>query len=295
MELQDVVASYQPQLFALAYRMTGEVAVSEDIVQESLVNWVTVPHEDVQHPQAYLAKMVINRSLNHLAAVKRQREAYRGTWLPEPVVNQEFRQIEARIDVSYGFMLLLEKLTPTERAVFLLKESFDVEYAELAGLLELTEANSRQLYHRAKEKLAGAKKRFPLDPKQQQALQHAFLMASHTGDINPFVQLLKEDIVVYSDGGGKVTAALNPVMGISHVTAFLSGLARKSWPIRDWQFVTVNGGVGALLFNKETGALDSVMAVDLDGDQISAVYIVRNPDKLPTIPGAEPTRNQQQA
>ncbi|WP_040006799.1 sigma factor-like helix-turn-helix DNA-binding protein [Fibrisoma limi] len=282
MELQDIVISYQPKLFALAYRMTGEVAVSEDIVQESLTNWVILPHEDVQNPLAYLAKTVINRSLNHLAAVKRQREVYKGTWLPEPVVSQDYRRIDAQIDVSYGFMLLLEKLTPTERAVFLLKESFDVEYAELAELLELTEPNSRQLYHRAKEKLAGAKKRFPINSEQQQALQQAFLMASQTGDINPFVRLLKEDIVVYSDGGGKAKAALNPVVGIHHVTAFLNGLARKSWIIRDWQFVEVNGGVGALLFDKETGALDSILIIDLDGDQISNVYIIRNPDKLPT-------------
>jgi RNA polymerase sigma-70 factor (ECF subfamily) len=283
MELKDVVVSYQPQLFALAYRMTGEVAVSEDIVQESLANWLTTSHEGVQNPQAYLAKTVINRSLNHLAAVKRQREVYKGIWLPEPVINQDYRQIEAQMDVSYGFILLLEKLTPTERAVFLLKESFDVEYAELAELLELTEANSRQLYHRAKEKLSGAKKRFPIDSKRQQALINAFSTASQTGDIGAFVQMLKDDIVVYSDGGGKVSAALNPVAGIIHVTAFIGGLLRKSWPTRTWQFAEVNGGVGILFFNEETGALDSVLSIDLDGDQVSNLYIIRNPDKLPNI------------
>lgn len=280
MEIQDVVLNYQPQLFALAYRMTGEVAVSEDIVQESLVNWATHPHPHVKNPQAYLAKAVINRSLNHLAAVKRQREAYKGTWLPEPIIHENYRPVEAALDVSYGFMLLLETLTPTERAVFLLKESFEVDYAELASLLTITEANSRQLYHRAREKLANVQKRFPIDPQRQRALVNAFSTASQTGDITALVRMLKEDIVIYADGGGKATTALWPLVGIERVTAFISGLAKKNWPFKALQPVMVNDEWGFLLFNRETNALDSVLSIQVDKDIISNLYFVRNPDKL---------------
>ncbi len=281
MTIQDVLVQYQPQLFALAYRMTGEVAVSQDIVQESLVHWTTRPHEDVKNPQAYLAKAVTNRSLNHLAAIKRQREAYKGAWLPEPIIQQEHHRVEAALDVSYGLLLLLATLTPAERAVFLLKESFDVDYAELADLLTLSEANCRQLYHRARQKMANTQKRFSVDLTRQQALVHAFARASQTGDIDALVRLLKEDIVIYADGGGKATTALRPLVGLSRVTAFLKGLVQNGWPLRASSLLSVNGDWGVLLFNPDTGALDSVVSIQADEESISRLYFVRNPDKLP--------------
>lgn len=280
MEIQDVILTYQPMLFALAYRMTGEIAVSEDIVQESLVNWAIHPPIEVRNPKAYLAKSVINRSLNHLATVKRQRLAYKGTWLPEPIIHENYRPVEAALDVSYGLMLLLEKLTPTERAVFLLKESFEVAYAELAELLNITQANSRQLYHRAQKQLTNVQKRFPIDPQRQVALVNAFSTASQTGDISTLVQMLKEDIVIYADGGGKAVAALRPLVGIERVTAFINGLAKKSWPFYTSKPVMVNDEWGFLLFSQETNALDSVMIIQADEDGIACLYFVRNPDKL---------------
>ncbi len=292
MEIQDILVRYQPQLVALAYRMTGEIAVSEDIVQESLVHWATHPREDVKNPPAYLAKAVINRSLNHLAAVRRQREAYKGTWLPEPIIHQDHRRVEAAIDVSYGLMILLEKLTPTERAVFLLKESFDVDYAELADLLATTEANSRQLYHRAKQRLANVPNRFAIDPARQLALANAFAAASQTGDISALVRLLNEDIVIYADGGGKAVAALRPLVGIERVTAFINGLVKKNGFLSVSQPVLINGEWGFLLFNPETSALDSVLSIHADADGISRLYFVRNPDKLRDYGRAEDTSPQ---
>ncbi len=282
MTIQDVLVQYQPQLFALAYRMTGEIALSEDIVQESLVHWATRSHEHVKNLPAYLAKAVTNRSLNHLAARKRQREAYKGTWLPEPIIQPEHRRVDAALDVSYGLLLLLTTLTPTERAVFLLRESFDVDYAELADLLTLTEANCRQLYHRARQKMATAtQKRFPVDPARQQALVNAFARASQTGDIDALVRLLNEDIVIYADGGGKATTALRPLVGRSQVTAFLKSLVQNGWPLRVSSLLTVNGDWGFVLFNPDTGALDSALSIQADDDGISRLYFVRNPDKLP--------------
>lgn len=275
---QQGVLHLQPQLFALAYRMTGEIAVSEDIVQESITNWVTHPNEHVQDPQAYLAKSVINRSLNHLAAIKRQREAYKGTWLPEPIVQTDTHRIEAAIDVSYG--LLLATLTPTERAVFLLKESFEIAYVELASQLSLTQANCRQLFHRARQKLATPQKRFPVDPEQQYSLVQAFVAASHTDNIDALVRLLNQDIVIYADGGGKATAALRPFVGLAQVTAFLKGLVQKGWHLGISPLVWVNGKWGLLLFNANTGQLDSVVSIQTDEVGISHLYFVRNPDKL---------------
>lgn len=276
-----MVSQYQPQLFALAYRMTGEVAVSEDIVQDALVHWATRPHEDVKNPPAYLAKAVTNRSLNHLAARKRQREAYKGTWLPEPIIQPDHHRVDAALDVSYGLLLLLATLTPTERAVFLLKESFEVDYAELADLLTLTEANCRQLYHRARQKMVDTQKRFSVDPARQQALVNAFATASQTGDIDALVRLLKEDIVIYADGGGKVTTALRPLVGRSPVTSFLKALVQNGWPLRVSSLLSVNGDWGFVLFNPDTGLLDSVLSIQADEDGISRLYFVRNPDKLP--------------
>lgn len=279
--IEDVLSSYQPQLFALAYRMTGEVAVSEDIVQETLIHWATRPNGDVKNPKAYLAKAVTNRSLNHLAALKRQREAYKGTWLPEPIIQPQQHRVEAALDVSYGLLLLLATLSPAERAVFLLKESFDVDYAELADLLTATEANCRQLYHRAKQKMANTQKRFSVDRVRQEALVQAFVTASQTGNIDALVGLLNEDIVIYADGGGKATTALRPLVGLARVTAFLQSLVQNGWPLQPSPLLSVNGDWGFVLFNPDTGALDSVLSIEADDEGISRLFFVRNPDKLP--------------
>lgn len=286
MTITDTIIEYGPQLFKLAYRMTGERAVSEDIVQESLIHYASLPKQHVQAVQAYLSKMVTNRCLNHLAATRRQREAYKGPWLPEPIISQAYNQLEAAIDISYGLMILLGKLSPAERAVFLLKESFHIEYGELAETLGLTEAHSRQLYHRAKDKLTATKKRFPLHAVHHGQLVTAFTHASQTGNLKDLIALLQEDIILYSDGGGKVAAALHPLLGLARVSLFLKGLFQKYLPLFHFQFTMINGGPGLLLFDKATHTLNSVMAFDLSKAGVEGIYIVRNPDKLLSIIGA---------
>lgn len=279
MTVSEIATTYRPTLFSIAYRMTGEVMISEDIVQDVLLNWVNRSSEGVQDAKAYLAKSVTNASLNHLAQVKRQREAYKGLWLPEPVLTGQYA-VDAKLDISYGFMLLLEKLSPMERAVFLLKESFDVTYPELADLFDTTEANTRQLYHRAKEKVSGTNRRFTIDPQQQQALLAAFAKGSETGDIDTLIKLLKSDAVLYSDGGGKAVAALKPLFGRAVIGQFLYSIHAKYGDQLNLRLALVNGEI-ALLFNeKDSPQLSTVMVLEMDETGISSLYSIRNPDKL---------------
>ncbi|GAB4020384.1 sigma-70 family RNA polymerase sigma factor [Spirosoma migulaei] len=279
MTSSDAISTYQPTLFSIAYRMTGEVMVSEDIVQDVFIKWMSRPSDAIQDDKAYLAKSVINASLNYLAQVKRHREAYKGVWLPEPVL-ADSHVSDAKLDISYGFMLLLEKLSPLERAVFVLKESFDFGYPELAQLFDTTDVNCRQLYRRANEKIAGANRRFVIDPTQQQALLDAFSKASETGNIDLLIQLLKADVAVYSDGGGKISAALKPLVGSAIVEQFLRSLTTKQ---RDKLLVRptlVNGELGLVFSQKDTQLLDTVMVIESDPTGISRLYFIRNPDKL---------------
>ncbi|GAB3711651.1 RNA polymerase sigma-70 factor [Spirosoma flavus] len=253
--------------------------VSEDIVQDVLLNWINHTPEGVQHVKAWLARSVINATLNHLDRIKRQREIYKGHWLPEPVLTGH-HAVDARLDISYGFMLLLEKLTPMERAVFVLKESFDVTYAEIAQMFETAEANCRQLYKRAKEKLGSSKRRFSPDPQQQQALLRAFTSATETGNIHDFIQLLKHDVVLYSDGGGKVAAALNTLVGLDVVGHFFRSLDQKFGHNQDTRAVLVNGQVALLITLKDTQQVDTLLILDGDSSGIQQLFAVRNPDKL---------------
>lgn len=279
MPTTDAVNAYRPLLFSIAYRMTGEVMTSEDIVQDTLTNWLSRPSESIQDVKAYLAKSVIHASLNHLNAVKRQREAYKGTWLPEPVVSPH-PVLEARLDISYGLLLLLEKLSPLERAIFLLKESFELTYSELADQFDITEAHCRQLYHRAKEKVAGSGRRFTLDPDQQQTLLDAFSKASATGDIDSLMQLLKTDVVLYSDGGGKVPTAINPLFGRTVVERYLRSILDKRGPHLTARLALINGSIAFLFTDRDTQTLTTVMVLNIDEQGIGHIFSLRNPDKL---------------
>ncbi|GAB2568988.1 sigma factor-like helix-turn-helix DNA-binding protein [Spirosoma areae] len=275
----EVVTTYRPTLVSIAYRMTGEVMVSEDIVQEVLLNWMNKSADGIQDTKAYLAKSVLNASLNHLAQAKRQRELYKGLWLPEPVLAGQ-HALDAKLDISYGFMLLLGKLSPLERAVFVLKESFDVPYPELAQLFDTTEANGRQLYHRAKEKMAATNRRFAPDPEQQQALLQAFATASETGNIDNLIQLLKTDVALYTDGGGKVPAAVKTLFGRVVIDQFLRSLADKYGDQLSVSPALVNGDVALLFIQKDSQLVSTVLVMELDETGIRQLFSIRNPDKL---------------
>ncbi|UFH53310.1 sigma factor-like helix-turn-helix DNA-binding protein [Spirosoma sp. KNUC1025] len=198
---------------------------------------------------------------------------------PEPVLAGQ-QAVDAKLDISYGFMLLLEKLTPMERAVFVLKESFDVSYPELAQFFDTSEANSRQLYHRAKEKIPEANRRFALDPQRQQALLEAFTNASQTGNIDNLIQLLKSDVALYSDGGGKVPAAINPLYGRAVIEQFLRSTNSKFGHQVSVRPALVNGEIALLFTNIDNQAISTVMVLELDETGIRQLFSVRNPDKL---------------
>lgn len=280
MTIEAIVTNYQSKLIALAYRMTGELAASQDMVQDILAEWATEPRVDVHNVPAYISKAVTNRCLNYLSAMKRQRELYKGTWLPEPIISDDIRRFETNVDISYGFMILLGKLTPTERAVFLLRESFDISYDELGVFLDLSTANCRQLYLRSKQRLTKKKKRFPMDWSHHEALLEAFRAATRTGDVDSLAKFLKKNITVYADGGGNVSAATNPVSGILFVTRYIEGLSKKGFLSRSFHPQIVNGNLGFLLYSDSSGQPESVVVLEMEDGLVNQIFVVLNPDKL---------------
>jgi RNA polymerase sigma-70 factor (ECF subfamily) len=273
----------RPLLFSLAYRMLGTRADAEDVVQDAYLRWQSVELEEVRSAKSYLTTIVARLSLDALQSAHRKRETYVGPWLPEPLVEPPGTQpIEMAESLSLAFLHVLESLTPAERVAFLLREVFDADYSEVAAVLATSETNSRQIVARARKSLRERRPRFPIDPERHQSVLREFLAACATGDPAQLVGLLSEDVVVCSDGGGKVPSALIPVTGPDRVSRLLAGLARKGAAGLELHFVDVNGEIGALLL--ADGKPFSVITIDLDPDGlIRGVLIVNNPDKLPHL------------
>lgn len=278
----------RPYLFSVAYRMLGSAAEAEDAVQDCWLRVSSAP-EDLESERAWLTKVITRLCLDRLKAARTQREEYVGAWLPEPVTTSAVESAEdtaARHDsITMAFMVLLEALTPPERAAFLLREVFDVEYDEIAAVLETTPASVRQLVHRARGHVAERRPRFETDRTRQGAIVSRFLAAVRDGNLAGLQQYLKEDIVYTADGGGKARAALRPVHGFETVAQLLVGLWHKAMPSVDpapnaWRvsFDSVNGEPALLVWLHEK--LDSVMVLSFDGDRIAEIHVVRNPEKL---------------
>ncbi|MFN0203041.1 MAG: sigma-70 family RNA polymerase sigma factor [Bacteroidia bacterium] len=267
----------RPKLFALAYRMTGNVAESKDILQEVWANFLENAAQ-VTTPENYLCRAVCNRTMSFLKKQQVIREHYKGIYLPEPIFSETLG-FEVEGDISMGFWLLLEKLNSLERAIFLLRESFDFEYQELAEIFEIQAATCRQHFHRAKEKLASAKKRFSPTSEERKYWLSLFEQASQ-GEIENFIHALKEDVAIYSDGGGKVSAALNPIFGKENCGKMLRGFAQKKGADFEFRLAEINHCPAYLFYDKNSKKLDSVFVIELDNQGITSIYIVRNPDKL---------------
>jgi RNA polymerase sigma-70 factor (ECF subfamily) len=271
----------RPLLFGLAYRMLGMRADAEDVVQEAFLRWQAAPAQEISSPRAYLTTITARLALDQLKSARVKRETYVGTWLPEPLVNHPApEKIELAESLSVAFLHVLESLTPPERAAFLLREVFDAGYDEVAGVLETTEANSRQLVARARRHLQERRPRFTVDrAKQEEVLGH-FLIAVNTGDMTALRTLLRDDAVEYSDGGGKVYAAINPIFGADRIVRLFAGLLRKKEGDLGGRPVDVNGQPG--FFLTLDGEPLSVLTLDLDETgMIRAIYHVLNPEKLP--------------
>ena len=274
-----VFAALRPRLVRIAYRMLGSVADAEDVVQDSYLRWQGQDHEAIESPEAWLVRTVSRRALDHLNAARHRRETYLGPWLPEPVIDPD-DGAETADEVTLSLMLVLERLSPLERAAFLLHDVFDLGFDEIARIIEREPAACRQLASRARAHVRAARPRFPVSQEHGRKLAAAFVAASSTGDIPGLSRLLAADVVLYSDGGGKVAAALNPILGADHVGRFFAGIARKHGvpAPESIQYVTIDGLPGYVLLGEE-GAVQAA-ALEVVDDRIVAIYAVRNPDKL---------------
>jgi len=278
--------SFRPLLFSIAYRMTGSASEAEDIVQDSYLRYQASDQGQIRSLKAYLSTIVTRLSLDHLRSARVQREQYIGPWLPEPILTGDsalaaFQNVEQRESIATAFLVLLEALSPHERAVFLLREVFEYEYAEIAELLGLSAANCRQLFHRAQAHLAERRRRFEPAPELQQRLLARFLQACGQGDVAALTATLAEDVIAWSDGGGKVSAARQPVLGREHVVRLLIGLLRKAPADTRVEVAEVNGTLAILLFS---GArLWYVCGLEIVNDRIQALHAMLNPDKLAYI------------
>lgn len=278
MALTEDFTQYRPYLFSVAYNLLAEVQEAEDVVQDVLVACLEAPEKEIRHPKAYLTRMVANQSIDRLKALQKQRETYPGIWLPEPLVTQDTPDAVAVQGImSFEVLYALEQLTPTERAVFVLREAFAYPYGELASLLNTTEANCRQLLRRARRKVTIPKSAH-VSPSRLQTLMEAFLQACQDQNLDALIQLLHEDAVAYSDGGGKAPAAIRPIVGSTHVGKLFLGLTRKGQAFVP-SVVVVNGQPG-VLYSTADGTPVSLVLVEIEGDIVNRFFIVRNPDKL---------------
>jgi len=275
--------SHRRALTGLAYRMLGSRAEAEDVVQDAYLRWHAVDRDAIAEPRRYLGTVVTRLCLDRMKSARARREIYVGQWLPGPVVDETLDADAAgdlAHDLSVALMLVLERLSPLERASFLLHDVFGLDFADVARTLQRGEPACRQLAARARVHIEKARPRFPASREQGMRLAAAFAAAAQTGDVATLTKLLAEDAVLYSDGGGKRAAALNPIKGADKIVRFLGGITRKNLALSSMQVrpATLNGLAGFVL-REEDGAIDT-LAFEHDGSRIVAIYVVRNPEKL---------------
>jgi RNA polymerase sigma-70 factor (ECF subfamily) len=279
----DRTAQFEAQrgrLQRLAYRMLGSVSDAQDVVQDAWLRWTRAGAE-VADPAAWLVRATTRLCLDRLRAVQAERAAYRGPWLPEPLIEPLVDEaIERAEDVSVAFLLALERLSPLERAVFLLREAFDEDYAAIAEALGRSEPAVRQLAARAKAHLREARPRYAVDRSEAERLARAFLAAAESGDASAFSALLAQDAIMVSDGGGKRMASLRVLVGPLDIAGLFRGVAARHGPreVRAVRFARINGCPGVLL-EFDDGPQTIALEPAADG-RIAAIYVVRNPDKL---------------
>jgi len=304
-EMSNLAASFEPfrrRLLGLAYRMLGSVADAEDAVQETYLRWHAADRDKVSDPKALLMTITARICLDMLTSARARREEYVGPWLPEPVVDTAALAPDSRTelaeDLSIALLLTLDRLSPLERAAFLLHDVFDFPFSEVAATLERSEAACRKLAARAREHvrtvrprgtLAPPARSGPIDAKHEQFIS-AFIAATRSGDLDALTQMLASDVRVATDGGGKVAAALNVLNGADHAARFLIGTARKGWR-EDFtlRFATINGLPGVIVYAPE-GPVQTA-AFEMEGDAVRALYVVRNPEKLRHLTLSTPQEN----
>ncbi|BBZ14668.1 RNA polymerase sigma-70 factor [Mycobacterium branderi] len=286
---QQTFEHHRKLLFAIAYRILGSAADAEDVVQDAWFKWSAADRGQVADPKAYLARIVSNLSMDRLRSSQRQRETYVGPWLPEPILTSADAadDVAAAESVSMAMLVVLETLSPLERAVFVLKEVFDFSYAEIAEALERSESAVRQAGHRAREHVQARRPRFETDHAKKREITERFFAAAAGGDINKLMELLAPDVTLWTDGGGKVRQALRPILGNDKVAAWIAGTIKRPYEgveIADMavEVVDINGGPGIVFTG--AGRVIATLTVDLGADgRIVTIHNVANPDKLGAV------------
>ncbi|MCZ8095517.1 MAG: RNA polymerase sigma-70 factor [Acidovorax sp.] len=286
----DPFTTLRPRLFGIAYRMLGVRADAEDVLQDAWLRWSRQDTAALQSAEAWLVTVVTRLSIDRLRALKAEREAYVGWWLPEPLVEQQTgaqhhhtpeSAAELAGELSVAFLYVLERLGPEERAAFLLRQVFDYDYADIATQLGKTEAACRQLVHRASERVQQARTRFEVPRTVHQQLLQRFMQAAHSGDRNAIEALISEDAQLIGDGGGKVPSFPKPLVGPFRIANLYWALFLRLGPQVAYRMAVINGEPGLLRYVE--GRLESAQAFVTDGEHIVAIYAVRNPDKLSGI------------
>ncbi|OGO50242.1 MAG: RNA polymerase subunit sigma-70 [Chloroflexi bacterium RBG_16_68_14] len=282
----ETFSQHQPLLFAIAYRMLSSAMDAEDMVQETFLRWQAVGAEEVRSPKSYLSTIVTRLCIDRLRSARAQREEYIGPWLPEPLIAEETTDMTEQLaladSLSIAFLVLLENLSPVERAVFLLRDVFEYDYAEIARIADKSEVNCRQIARRARRHLAAREHRFDASSEEVERITRRFVLAATNGDIAGLLGLLADDATLWSDGGGQVASAINPVYGAMNIARFFIGLAKKTPPGFAARVASVNGQPGIVTYVNSQP--ESVITGEIAGGRIRAIHIVRNPGKLQRVP-----------
>ncbi|TDQ82287.1 RNA polymerase sigma-70 factor (ECF subfamily) [Dongia mobilis] len=278
-EAAAIFDPHRQRLQRIAYRMLGSMAEAEDIVQDAFLRWLGADRTAVREPAAFLTRIVTRLCLDQLKSARARRETYIGPWLPEPIVLPE-SAMEAEDDLTVTLMLALERLTPLERAAFLLHDVFGLSFAEVAEALERDAAAARQLASRARSHVRTEKPRYTLPAGEGETIAGAFFAASRSGDVAALKALLAESAILYTDGGGKRNAALNPIATAEKIARFFAGIAvpEKGGPSTFLRYVMIDGLPGFVSLEKD--GLIQTTAFEIEDGRITRLYIVRNPDKL---------------
>ncbi|MFK0104547.1 RNA polymerase sigma-70 factor [Streptomyces sp. NPDC091217] len=286
--LTDVFEEHRPVLMGVAYRMLGRVADAEDVVQDAWLRWSRADRGEVREPRGYLVRITTRLAVDRYRQIQARRETYAGPWLPEPYVTDfaatapdTAERAELADSVSLAVLVVLESLSPLERAVFVLREAFGYPHAEIAAMLDRGEAAVRQLAGRARRHVDERRPRYEVDPAQRRDLTERFLAAAAEGDLEGLMSLLAPDVRLVSDGGGKATAALRVISTPAKVGRFLLGVAHKEGAGMSSRFLEINGGLAVLLLAE--GEPDSVLQLDVADGLVRTVHIIRNPDKMRSL------------
>ncbi len=281
--------TYRPYFFSIAYRMLGSAMDAEDMVQETYLRYQGTPLDTIRSLKAFLTTIITRLCMDQLHLARRKRELYVGPWLPEPILaatTPETGDPERRVDmeesISLAFLMLLEQLQPFERAVFLLREVFEYDFAEIATMLGKTEAACRRSFSRAKKHLSEHRPRFPPSPQTHRQMLTGFFQATQGGDMTPLMDLLSEEVTLWADGGGKIkTAALRPIVGRDAVARFSLGTVRFLPADYQVEIAEVNGQAAVII--RTGGQALFVLSIDVEAGQIQAIRIIANPEKLARI------------